>query len=228
LPARNRYKEIQVTEGLPKICDGWTEKSSPYIVSTAMAMDAHDPEELSALGERVRQGDPVAESDLVRLFQKPIFLMLVTRTRDPEAARDLTQEVLLAVLNALRNGQLRASDKLSAFVHGTARNLANNHLRTQGQKPREIPLDPDLLLASPAVEGLEDKERSSLVQRGLEQLEPLDRRILLMTLADGLKPGKIAVELGLTPEAVRTRKSRAVKKVIEMVQKLSRKSPQHH
>ncbi len=193
-----------------------------------MAIDAHDPEELAALGERVRQGDPVAESDLVRLFQKSVFLMLLTRTRDPEAARDLTQEVLLAVLNALRNGQLRASGKLSAFVHGTARNLANNHHRTQGQKPREIPLDPDLPLVSAEVEGLEDKERSSLVQRGLEQLEPLDRRILLMTLVDGLKPGKIAVELGLTPEAVRTRKSRAVKKVVEMVQKLSRKSSLHH
>ena len=193
-----------------------------------MAIEAHDPEELAALSERIRQNDPAAESDLVRLFQRPVFLMLVSRTRDPEAARDLTQEVLLAVLNALRNGQLRAPEKLSAFVHGTTRNLANNHIRTQGQKLREIPLDQELPLAAPERETLEDEQRSSLVRRGLEQLDPTDRKILLMTLVDGLKPGKIALELGLTPEAVRTRKSRAVRKVTEMVEKLSRIGTKHH
>ena len=191
-------------------------------------MQTHGPEELAALAERVRQKDPSAESDLVRLFQKPVFLMLMWRTRDPEAARDLTQEVLLAVLSAVRNGQLRASEKLSAFVHGTTRNLANNHLRTQGQKPREMPLDADLPLAAPKEEWLEEEERSSLVRRAVEQLEPIDRKILLMTLVDGLKPGRIAAELELTPEAVRTRKSRAVKKVIVMIEKLSRKDPRHH
>ena len=193
-----------------------------------MAIEPHDPGELAALGERIRQRDPAAESDLVRLFQRPVFLMLVSRIRDPEAARDLTQEVLLAVLNALRNGQLRASEKLTAFVYGTARNHANNHLRAQGQKPREIPLDPDLPLPAPEGEGFEEEERSRLVRRGVEQLEPIDRKILLMTLVDGLKPGKISAQLGLTPEAVRTRKSRAVKKVIDMVKKLSRKGFQHH
>ena len=193
-----------------------------------MAIEAHDPEKLAALGERIRRRDPEAENDLVRYLQRPVFLMLVSRTRDPETARDLTQEVLLAVLRALRSGQLRASEELSAFVHGIARNVANNYLRTQGQKAREIPLDPDLPVAAPEGESLEEEERSTLLRRGVEKLEPIDRRILLMTLVDGLKPGTIAVELGLTPEAVRTRKSRAVKKVIDMMEKLSRKGPQHH
>lgn len=193
-----------------------------------MTIEAHGPEDLEILGERIRQSDPAAESDLIRLFQRPIFLMLVSRTRDPEAARDLTQEVLMAVLKGLRNGQLRASEKLSAFVYGTARNVANNYLRTRGQNPRELPLDPDLPLAAPERETVEDEERGRLVQRGLQQLDPVDRKILLMTLVDGLKPGKIALELGLTPEVVRTRKSRAVRRVIEMVEKLSRKGSHHH
>jgi len=190
--------------------------------------EAHSPEELAALTERIRQRDASAETDLVRLFQKPVFLMLVARTRDPEAARDLTQEVLMAVLTALRNGRLHAAEKLPAFVHGTARNLANNHLRTRGQKPPEVPLDPDFPLAAPAGVKVEEEERSSLVRRAVEQLEPVDRKILLMTLVDGLKPAAIARQLELTPEAVRTRKSRAVKKVIEAVGKLSRKGRGHH
>ena len=193
-----------------------------------MTIQPHQPEDLTSLAERIRQNDPTAESDLIRIFQRPVFVMLVTRTRDSEAARDLTQEVLLAVLKALRNGQLRAAEKLSAFVHGTARNLANNYLRTRLQNPRELPLDPDLPLAAPEGKTLQDEERSSIVQRAIQRLEPLDRKILLMTLVDGWKPGKIALELALTPEAVRARKSRAVRKVMEMVETLSRKGPKHH
>ena len=193
-----------------------------------MLPDAYGPEELAALAERVRQRDPVAESDLVRLFQRPIFLMLASRTRDTEAARDLTQEVLLAVLNALRGGQLRASEKLSAFVHGTARNLVNNHFRTQGRKPHEIPLDSELPLPARDDQAFEEAERSALVRRAVDHLEPVDRKILLMTLVDGLKPGKIAEQLELTPEAVRTRKSRAVKRVINVIEQLSRKVPGDH
>ena len=193
-----------------------------------MPRKAHGPEELAALAERVRQRDSAAESDLVRFFQRPVFLMLMARMRDAETARDLTQEVLLAVVSALRNGQLRASEKLSAFVHGTARNLANNHLRTQGRKPREMPLDPDLPVPAPEEASLDEEERSGLVRRAVEQLEPIDRKILLMTLVDGLKPGKIAAELELTSEVVRTRKSRAVRKVTGMIEQLSRKSPRDH
>jgi len=40
-----------------------------------------------------------------------------------------------------------------------------------------------------------------------------------MTLVEGRKPGEIAAALGLTAEVVRMRKSRAVKKVADLVKK---------
>ena len=43
-----------------------------------------------------------------------------------------------------------------------------------------------------------------------------------MTLVDGLKPGEIAAELGLTSEVVRTRKLRAIKKITDFVRNMSR------
>ena len=63
----------------------------------------------------------------------------------------------------------------------------------------------------------------ALVRRALGILDPTDRRILLMTLVEGLKPGEIGVRLGLTSEVVRARKSRALKKTIDRVKKLSRR-----
>lgn len=90
---------------------------------------------LRNLVERIRQGDEVAETEFVRRFTQRIFVMSFVRTRDREAARDLVQEVLMAVIGALRKGQLQNPERLPAFVHGTARNLINNQLRSARQRP---------------------------------------------------------------------------------------------
>jgi DNA-directed RNA polymerase specialized sigma24 family protein len=72
---------------------------------------------------------------------------------------------------------------------------------------------------------LEDPERVRLVHRALESLGAEDRKILHMTLIEGSKPGEIAATLGLTSEVVRTRKVRAVKKVADLIRKMSQTRP---
>lgn len=174
--------------------------------------------ELARLAERIRQGDASAETELVHEFTHRIFVMGVVRTRDREAARELVQDVLMAVIGALRKGQLQDPDKLAAFVHGTARNLINSQLRSESRRPPLEPLPEDLAQACSA-EQLEDAERVRLVHQALERLGQEDRKILLMTLVEGHKPGEIADALGLTSEVVRTRKLRAVKKVADLIRK---------
>jgi len=144
--------------------------------------------------------------------------MAVVRTRDREVSRELVQDVLMAVILALRKGKLQDPDKLAAFVHGTARNLINNCLRNQSQQPPMEPLPDDLAQAGLARQ-LDDRERVRLLHQALERLMPEDRRILQMTLVEGRKPGEIAATLGLTSEVVRTRKLRAVKKVAHLIRK---------
>lgn len=181
-----------------------------------------DTQEIAALVVRIQEGDPAAEDELVRVFSQRVTVMMLARTRDPEAARELTQDVLFAVLKALRNGQMREAERLPAFVHGTARNLVNNYLRAQSRQPRTESLPPDLALAQTAND-LEHSERMTLVHRALERLDSTDRKILLMTLVQGLKPSEIANQMNLTPEVVRQRKSRAVRKVIERIKRMSRR-----
>lgn len=186
-----------------------------------------ETQESLALVVRIREGNPAAEDELIRAFSKRVSLMVLARTRDPEAARELTQEVLLAVLQALRSGQMKEPEKLSAFVYGTARNLVSNYFRARGQQLRAESLSLDLLIAQPT-DDREHTERMNLVHRAMERLNAIDRKILLMTLVEGLKSGEIASQLNLTPEVVRQRKSRAVKKVIECVRKMSRKRAKHY
>ena len=179
--------------------------------------------ELRHIVERIFQGDVSAEAELVREFSQRIFVMGLVRTHDRETARDLVQDVLMAVIGALRKGQLQDPDKLAAFVHGTARNLINNQRRSEHQRPQLEPLPEDLAQGN-LVDQFEVAERVRLVREALEGFPQQDRRILWMTLIEGRKPGEIAATLGVTSETVRTRKLRALRKITDAIQKkLSRK-----
>jgi RNA polymerase sigma-70 factor (ECF subfamily) len=173
------------------------------------------------LAERILRGDPTAETELVQQFSQRIFVMSVVRTRDREAARDLVQDILLAVITSLRKGLLHNPDKLDAYVHGTARNIIHSHLRGEAQKPEMELLRDDLLQITS--HDIAEAERLRLVEEALERLRRQDREILQMTLVEGKKPTEIAAQLGLTSEVVRTRKLRASRKIAQWVaKKLSR------
>jgi len=174
------------------------------------------------LAERIGRHEPAAEEEFVRLFQDRIRFLVRMRTHDAGVAQDLTQDVLLAVVLALREGQLRDPERLTAFVYGTARNVVNNHLRNRSRLPREDPIEGEGYSIN-NVDQVEDAERSALVRGALTALGSIDRKILLLTLVNGLRPGEIAIKTGLTSEVVRARKSRALKKLIERVKELSRR-----
>jgi RNA polymerase sigma factor (sigma-70 family) len=183
----------------------------------------------ASLGQHILQGDPTAEDELVRRFRGPVFVMALVRTRDAEAARDLAQEVLLQVIQALREGRLRNEESLAAYVHGTARNLVNNYFRSR--RSRELPEpgpDPPAQAPDNSEDLLELADRRRFVHRALERLNAGERAVLQLTLAEGLPPAEIARRLGLKPEAVRQRKSRAMKKIRKMLAAWSRTAGPGH
>jgi RNA polymerase sigma-70 factor, ECF subfamily len=180
--------------------------------------------DVERLVERVAQGDRAAEAQLAEYLTPRIRVMMRAKTRDSELSRDLTQDAVIEVLKALRRGQLREPGRLIAFVHGVARNVANNYVRTRRDDTAHEPLSD--LLAQPLDEA-DAHERRDLVTRGLAQISPSDREILDLVLLEGLKPGEIAARMGLAPEVVRTRKSRALKRILTALQRLTGYVPGH-
>jgi RNA polymerase sigma-70 factor (ECF subfamily) len=178
------------------------------------------------LADRVRRGDSSAEEELSMHFHPRILAMAFVRLRDPEAAREMAQDALLAVLVALRAGKLREPEKLPAFVSGTARNLVNNHFRSLREQPNHVVLDPETPSAVNLATEAELAEQRRTVRGALERIDPRDRVILLLTLVEGMNPREIAPRVGLSIENVHTRKMRAIRQVTEEVQKLSRKKGQ--
>jgi RNA polymerase sigma factor (sigma-70 family) len=178
------------------------------------------------LAHRVREGDSSAEEELSAHFHPRILAMATVRLRDPETAREIAQESLLAVLMALRSGKLRDAEKLPGFITGTVRNLINNHFRTLRVQPESIALDPDAPSCVNLAAEIELQEQRRIVRDALAHIDNRDRVILLLTLVDGMNPREIALRVGLSPENVRTRKMRATRQVTEALQKLLRKGRQ--
>jgi RNA polymerase sigma-70 factor (ECF subfamily) len=166
------------------------------------------------LAGRIERGDAAAENELAQLFWPRVLALLASRTHDRETARELCTDVLMAVLRALRRGRLNQPDRLVGFVLGTARNLANNHVRTRRQRPIPEPL-PEELAQEPAPDAVELRERAEALRGALAHLAPIDRHILHLVVVDGQRSGEVAAQLGLSPEVVRARKCRALKRLSE-------------
>jgi RNA polymerase sigma factor (sigma-70 family) len=176
-------------------------------------------EEPIGLAARIVAGDPQAEAELVQFFGPRVFAILCARTHDREACRDLLHDAMIGILKALRQGDLREPEKLHAFIASVARNIAHTHLRGRARARVSEHLIDDI--AAPDRGDLAvAAERRAQVRQGLLRLDPTDREILTRILADGQKLTTIAQRLGMTPEAVRQRKSRALKKLTEFVKGL--------
>jgi RNA polymerase sigma factor (sigma-70 family) len=176
--------------------------------------------EAAKLIARIRRGDREAEGEFAALFYPRVLVMLLARTHDVEAARDLTQELMLVLVREFREGRPEKPESLAAYVYGTARNLANDHIRRCRRQGREVPVSSDAVHPDPpAFDRMATAEDSALVRQLLSRLHPRDRRILEMFFVDALTPTQIAERLSLSPEVVRKRKSRALRKMLAWLQR---------
>src|SRR5678815_5115631 len=88
------------------------------------------------LVRQIGLGDPEAEGELFRRMAPRICLYGLRHLRDSHAADDLTQQVLITSLEALRAGRLREPEKLASFVLGTCRMTVLDLRRNAQRKER--------------------------------------------------------------------------------------------
>jgi RNA polymerase sigma factor (sigma-70 family) len=180
--------------------------------SLAEASAEQDERLVQAIGEGSRD----AEQAFAARFLRPVRAMLLARSRNPDLTADLAQDVMIEAICSLRRGQLRDAAKLPGFVIAIARNRLNNYYRSS-RRTEALDLPDDLPDLSSQALRLEDEQRTTQAMAAIESLDPLDRRILQMTLVDGLKPGIIAARLQLSSDVVRQRKLRATRRVTEFL-----------
>jgi RNA polymerase sigma factor (sigma-70 family) len=175
-----------------------------------------------SLCARIHNGESEAETEFFVYFDRRVRAFLCGRTKDRQLAEEVFQEVMIAMLCALRENRVREPEMLTSYVYGVARNQVMEHLRKRAREKLDaLPEGRDF--AAPPVDH-EERQRYQAVEREIAKLDRDDRAILSMTLVDGLKPGEIAETLRLTSDVVRQRKSRALKKLVARLGFWSRNS----
>ena len=172
-------------------------------------------ERFQKLAARIQSRDSAAEDEFFRAFQPRVRGYAMVHTRDRELAEELTQEVLWTAIRALRDGKVQHPGQLPAFVLGTARNLINDERRSRSRSRTE-PLD-EQAEQTIAASRNDDFERRHSACQAIAKLEPHERWVLMLSLVEGLGTDEIAARLKITSESVRKRKSRALKKLAEIL-----------
>ncbi|HEX4955827.1 MAG TPA: sigma-70 family RNA polymerase sigma factor [Thermoanaerobaculia bacterium] len=150
---------------------------------------------------RIRAGDREAEGSLVERFGKGIALLLDRHCRGGDA-EDLFQDTFRLVIEKLRRGELRESEKLPAFLAQVARSLAIEHYRKAARRKTEP--DSEALAfvpasaASPLTELLAS-ENAALARQVVRELGTArDREILLRFYLAEDDKDTIAADHGLS------------------------------
>lgn len=182
----------------------------------------------ASLTRRISAGDTAAEAELAALFHHRVRVFAAARLRGSDAASDIAQDTILGVIQALRAGRLHEPFNLPGFVLGTAKHLVNNHHRKSARSPEVLEDPPEQPSGDNPQWATLDDERRAVVRAALLRLNPLDRRILVLTLVDGMHPREIAPIVGLKPDVVRTHKARAVRTVTDEIERLTRSASPNH
>ena len=136
---------------------------------------------------------------LFAAHQRGVFRYLCRVVGEPDAARDLTQEVFLRVsrVTAPDGGETRER----AWVFHIARNLALNHLRDRGRRREAAPLVDVTHEAT--------QELRVALDRALARLADVDRDVFVLRESAGLSYAEVAAVCDITVDAVRARLHRA-------------------
>ncbi|MGH7440984.1 MAG: RNA polymerase sigma factor [Polyangiaceae bacterium] len=151
-----------------------------------------------------------AEARVCRQFEPRIRVFARRRMRDPSAAEDFTQEILITVIEALRAGRVEQPERMGAYVLGicrmTLRDARRNARRREGlfeQYKGDLAPDP----GEPAGGRSLDAAR---LQQCMGKLAEKDRAVLVLTFYADKDAAEIAASLGLTSANVRVVRHRAL------------------
>jgi RNA polymerase sigma-70 factor, ECF subfamily len=152
---------------------------------------------------------PDDEAELCRRLATPVRLYGRRHLRDDQAAADLVQEVLVAVIEAVRAGRVEAPDRIRPFVLGTCRFIAWRMRR--GEWRREAAAERALLEVSevidPAGEAALDAER---LERCLGGLPARERKVLYLSFYEDRSAQEIGAALSVAEGNVRVIRHRAL------------------
>jgi RNA polymerase sigma-70 factor (ECF subfamily) len=197
-PAPFRFSSEK--DGKPK------DSSRPTEWSVHVEVETADP----TLIAHLKTGDARAFDAIYATWRPRIFSFLVRQLGDRAIAEDLLQETFLRLV-AHRAGHRDDTD-VGAWLFTVARHLTVSHMRWRrftvvalGILRRTADRTPAHALPDDAA----SRESIGQLETALAALPPDYREVVLLVAVEGLEPSRAAAVIGIRPEALRKRLSRA-------------------
>ncbi len=151
-----------------------------------------------------RGGDAAAFGKIVERYQRAVYAVSFSGTRDRALSDDVAQDTFVTAWRQLAT--LREIDRLPAWLCGIARNLARAARRRRG---REVSLDDhDLVTKDSPFDALSEHEAELLVAGALARLPEKYREPMVLFYCEGESVKAVAQALGITEDATHQRLSR--------------------
>lgn len=172
-------------------------------------MDVRDEDLLAAL----HRGDEHALATLLERHAPAIYRFGVKMCRDPEDAKDVVQDTLLAAARGLRD--FRGASSLSTWLYAVARSFCIKKRRARKDAPEQLlPLDEVEASEAPSSDMPPDEaaaghELGAALDRAIGSLDPASREVLVLRDVEGLTAPEVAEVLGSSVAAVKSRLHRA-------------------
>jgi RNA polymerase sigma-70 factor, ECF subfamily len=127
---------------------------------------------------QARQGNREAIAQIYELYKEPVFQFIRLRVGDPHTAEDLTAQVFLKFMRALR-GSNPPAQSLRGWIFKVARNAIYDHYG----EPAALPIETidQWLGATSDVEGQVMQEMSvERARRAIQMLVPAHQEVLML------------------------------------------------
>jgi len=164
------------------------------------------------LVEQARQGDRESFGTLVRRHQDRAFNLAYQIIRNREDALDISQEAFAKAYTSLAT--FRGEASFTTWLHRIVVNLAIDSLRRKQRSgiatyddTRAAPEEWDAGLTAPEgpATALETKQVRALLARGIAQLPPAQRAVLVLREIEGMSYEEISRTVGCTLGTVMSR-----------------------
>jgi RNA polymerase sigma-70 factor, ECF subfamily len=154
------------------------------------------------------------EAEVCVRFAPRIRALVLRHLKDRSLVDDIVQEVLAAVVVALREGRIESPLHLGPYVLSAARRRVSDAARTDY---RRSALGPELELEASVEQRMAGPDQRYLemehLVRAMAPLSGRERQIMNETLACGRTADEIAVLVGTTPAHIRVLRHRALAKM---------------
>lgn len=180
-----------------------------------MTMQPHQKDQISwvSLVERTRAGDVVASQQLCAALADAARMSLHWGMYG-EAVEDDLQDVVVTLLEAIRDDAIREPECLMGFLRTVARRRACLHIRANVRRRQRLVEMGEMDFEAPVEHspetGIVLRERTQALQTVLRQLCPRDYEIVTRFYLEEQSQEQICREMGLTSTQFRLYKSRAL------------------